>query len=300
MHGEMSEILDNNSESCKHGGPKLEYTFKNGLLFKMLFLEYPHLLEKLAAALLGIPLESISSFQITSNELKMKEIGEKFCKLDSSMMLDNKRVNLEIQLESEGNYPERALFHFARIYLSSLPIGDDCSVPPRTIIISIVDFLLFDCEETHSEFKVMEVKRHIPLTDKCELHFFELPKMDNLIPSNMSCERDLWLALLNAETERELDELVAGGGAVLSEAIQALRTVADSEEFRNLESLRTKASLDEAQALINLRKQRDEHWQGVVAEKDQVITNQATENAKLRAQLEDLHFQLHNSNQYAP
>ena len=38
---------------------KLEYTFKNDTLFKMLFVKYLDLLKRLVAALLGIRLESI-------------------------------------------------------------------------------------------------------------------------------------------------------------------------------------------------------------------------------------------------
>ena len=38
---------------------KLEYTFKTDTLFKMLFVQYPELLKKLVADLLGIPLEGI-------------------------------------------------------------------------------------------------------------------------------------------------------------------------------------------------------------------------------------------------
>ncbi len=38
---------------------KLEYTFKTNTPFKMLFVQYPELLKKLVADLIGIPLESI-------------------------------------------------------------------------------------------------------------------------------------------------------------------------------------------------------------------------------------------------
>ena len=151
----------------KNKSTKLEFTFKSDVLFKMLFLEYPHLLKRLIAVLLEIPLESIKQFDITNTEMPPEEIGKKFCRLDINMIVDGKKINLEIQVEDEGNYPERSLFHFSRIYSSSLPAGDDYSLLPRTIIISIIDFELFDCEEVHSEFQVLEVKRYTPLTDKC-------------------------------------------------------------------------------------------------------------------------------------
>jgi len=265
-------------------GTKLEYTFKSDVLFKMLFREYQHLLKRLIAVLLGIPLDSISHFHMTNTEMPPEEIGKKFCRLDINMVVDDKRVNLEIQVEDEGNYPERALFHFARVYSASLPAGNDYNELPRTIIISIIDFELFNCEEVHSEFQVLEVTRHTPLTDKCGLHFFELPKMQDVASIDPSSEKDLWLALFNAETEEELEELTKNGGAVMGEAIKAYRGVTATEEFRSLEWLRAKTRHDEANALSHARKQgaeeEREHWQGVVADKDALI-------AKLQAQLKN-------------
>ena len=96
---------------------RLEYTFKSDVLFKMLFVKYPELLKRLVAVLLGIPLESIEHFQTINTEMPPEEIGKKFCRLDINMIVDGKRFNLEIQVENEGNYPERSMFHWMSIPL---------------------------------------------------------------------------------------------------------------------------------------------------------------------------------------
>jgi len=257
------------NKTSKNNGTKLKYTFKSDVLFKMLFRENQHLLKRLISVLLETPLESISNFRMTNTEMPPEEIGKKFCRLDINMEIDDKLVNLEIQVEDEGNYPDRALYHFARVYSSSLPAGDDYNALPRTIIISIIDFALFNCVEVHSEFQVLEINRHTPLTDKCCLHFLELPKMPGVKQIDLNNEKELWLALFNAETEEELKELTQNGGAVMSEAIQAYHGITATEEFRSLEWLRAKARHDEAQALSNARKQgasqERTHWQGIVA-----------------------------------
>jgi len=280
-------------------GTKLEYTFKSDVLFKMMFVKYPHLLKRMVANLINIPIESITKFEISNSEIPPEEIGKKFCRLDITMIVDDKRVNLEIQVQDEGNYPERVLYHFSRMYSSALPAGNDYSLLPRVVIISIIDFVLFDSKEVHSEFQVLEVTRHTSLTDKCGLHFFELPKMPEVSSIDPNNEKNLWLALFNAETEEELAVLSKTGGAVMGEAIEAYRGVTATEEFRNLEWMREKTRRDEAQALGNARRQRDEHWQGVVAEKDAVIHERNaviyekdSENAVLRAQLEELRRQI--------
>ncbi|MCL2240237.1 MAG: hypothetical protein FWC07_09835 [Defluviitaleaceae bacterium] len=82
----------------------------------------------------------------------------------------------------------------------------------------------------------------------------------------------------------------------MSEALQAYRHVAASDEFKEKERMWAKARHDEAQALYNAERKRDEHWQGViaevVAEKDAVLADKDSENADLRAQLEALRKQI--------
>ena len=66
-------------------------------------------------------------------------------------------------------------------------------------------FAYFDCEEVHSEFAVMEIKRHEILSDKQKYHFFELPKLPNMELIDTTSEKDLWLALFNAENQEKPD-----------------------------------------------------------------------------------------------
>ena len=255
----------------KTKGTKLEYTFKSDVLFKMLFVKYPYLLKRLVAVLLAIPLESIKDFQTINTEMPPEEIGRKFCRLDINMMVDGKRINLEIQIEDKGNYPERSMFHWAKMFVSALPSGDNYSLLPKAIVISILGFIQFDCTEVHSEFAPMEINRHEILSDKQRYHFFELPKMPDVDSINPESEKDLWLALFNAETEEELEKLVSNGGEVMSQAVEAYRGITATEEFKYLEILRARTRHDEAQAIFNAEKRRDEHWQSVVADKDALI-----------------------------
>ena len=268
-------------------GTKLEYTFKSDVLFKMLFTRYQALLKRLVAVLLGIPLESITKFEVINTDMPPEEIGKKFCRLDINMDVDGKKVNLEIQVRDEGNYPERTMFHWARIFSSSLPTGNNYAELPHTIIISIIDFEMFDCEEVHSEFQVLEVKRHKPLSDKQVYHFFELKKLKDINHLDLNNEKDLWLALFNAETEEELEKLVSSGGEVMSQAVEAYRGVTATEEFRSLEWLRRKTEHDEAQAIYNAEKRRDEYWRAeneqlksAVADKDALIAELQAKLAK--------------------
>ena len=229
--------------------PKLKNTFKTDILFKLLFVKHPDLLQHLVAHLLKIPFESIKQFEIRNQEMPPEAIGNKFCRLDIHMTVNEQQVNLEVQVEDEGDFPERAMFHWARIYSNSLPVAGKYSDLPCAIVISIVNFPLFDCQEFHSEYRALEVTRHAQLTDKMVLHFFELPKISEDVNRNDLLL--LWLALFKADTDEELQKIEDLGVKELNQAISAYHSVTASQEFLELERLRTKAQHDEAQALYN-------------------------------------------------
>jgi predicted transposase/invertase (TIGR01784 family) len=278
---------------------KLEYTFTTDTLFKMVFVKYPDLLKKLVAELLGIRLGSIGEFVITNPNIPPEATDEKFCRLDINMTVDDRQIDLEIQVDDEGDYPERSLYYWARVYSSALSAGKDYSELPRTIVISILAFSLFDCAEFHSEFRPMEVTRHNLLTDKMCLHYFELLKLPEVIDDSDGLK--LWLALFNAKTEEDLSKLETIGGSVMVQAVEAYRHVSASDEFKELERLRERARHNEASALANARRKERSLWQGVIAEqatalaqKDTALAEQAATLAEQAALIEKLMAQAGN------
>jgi len=256
---------------------KLKYKFKNDMLFKTLFCRNPDLLKQLVSELLGIRLESIEQFIITNPEIPPNNLQDKFCKLDINMTVNGQCVNLEIQVRDENNYPDRMLYYWAREYSTALPAGEKYKILPRTIIISIIDFNLFSCDEYHSVFKPLEINRYELFSDKMNIHIFELEK----IPANIN-EKDmllLWLSLFKAETVEELKKIEAMEVPVMNQAINAYYNITAESEFRESERLYEKARHDEASALNHAREEESKKWQVVVADKDAEI-------ARLKAELE--------------
>ena len=260
----------------------LEYKFTNDTLFKMLFVRHPDLLKMLIAEMLSIELESIEEFVITNPEMQPEIIGEKFCRLDINMSLDGQKIDLEVQVANEGDYPERSLYYWAREYSSALGEGQEYIDLPRTIVISIVAFKLFECEQFHSEYKALEVTRHTLLTDRLCLHYFELPKVSESLAVDEKLK--LWLTLFNAKTEEDLAKIEALEVPEMKQAIVAYRKVTATDEFKELERMRSRARHNEASALGHARREAiretDKKWEGVVAEKDAEI-------AALKEQLAD-------------
>jgi len=165
------------------------------------------------------------------------------------MVVNGQKVNLEVQVEDEKDYAERSLYHWARIYSSALKVGQPYSTLPRVIIISILDFIMFDCAEYRSEFGAFEVNRHELLSDKLAMLYFEVRKLPKDIDKEN--ELELMLSLFRAKTEEELKQLEDLEVAVVTQAIGAYREVVVSPEFRELERLRFEALSNEASALAN-------------------------------------------------
>jgi predicted transposase/invertase (TIGR01784 family) len=283
---------------------KLEYNFKSDVLFKSVFVQYPDLLKRLVAVLLAIKLESIGEFVITNPEIPPEFIGDKLCRLDINMTVDGQRVDLEIQVRNEHDYPERTLFYWAREYSSSLPKGGQFLELPRVIVISIVAFTLFDCTEYYSEYRILEVTRRTELTDRLSLRYFELPKLPDAVDADN--ELELWLRLFDAETEEELKRIESMEVTDMEQAVKAYRHVTATDEFKNLERMRFDAACIEASALGNARRQERKKWEGVVedlrdnvaekdaciAEKDSLIADKDTRIAEKDARIAELEKQL--------
>jgi predicted transposase/invertase (TIGR01784 family) len=204
---------------------------------------------------------------------------------------------LEIQVRDEGDYPDRVLFNWARLYSSALAAGGAYKDLPRTVVISIIDFKLFECEEYYSEYQALEATRHTRLSEKLGLYFYELCKLPKEVKAGDM--RLLWLMLFKADTEEELEKIESMEVPVMEQAIRAYHQIPADSEFREMERMRELARHNEASAL---RHERDEgraegmekgmekgrtegrteereKWQGVVADKDAEI-------ARLRAELD--------------
>jgi predicted transposase/invertase (TIGR01784 family) len=207
-------------------------------------------------------------------------------------------VDLEVQVANEGDYLERSLYYWAREYSSALPEGGDYVDLPRVVVISIMAFKLFDCKEYHSEYQLFEVTRHTPLIDKLCLHYFELPKLSKKVGSLKG--QELWLALFNAKTEEDLTRIEAMEVPEMTQVIKAYREVTVTDEFREIERLRSRARSNETAALRHAREVErakvTAKWQGVVAEKDATfatvladkdaaLADKDAEIMRLRAQL---------------
>ncbi len=226
---------------------------KLDIIFKQMFGDAKNesVIANFLSGILEIPRGSIKKIIMENVELVPDYHFGKFCRLDLKMQVDDKIVNIEMQLNNHNNFRERTLYYWSRVYSDELKESDDYGKLRDTICINIVNFNLFDCENFHSHFKVMEKERHEVLTDTFAIHFFELKKLGKNPDKNNMMK--LWLQLVNAETEEELEMLENTGVKEIREAIVILRELNADEKMRQLAFTREKAIRDEANAINSAR-----------------------------------------------
>ena len=207
---------------------------KLDIIFKRVFGNEKN--EKIIAAfisdLLDIPRESIKSVIINNVELAPQYLEQKFSRLDLKMNIDGKIVNIEIQVNKETYFKERSLFYWSKLYSDELGSGEDYGKLKQTICINIINFNLFDCEDYHSHFKILENERGELLTDKFAIHFFELRKVNKC---RKSSRKEDWLKLIEQDT------------------IVMIRQLSADEKVRQEEKKKKKQLRDEASALNGAR-----------------------------------------------
>ena len=205
------------------------------------------------SALLEIPRDSIKAIVINNVEMTPEYAEQKFSRLDLKLDVDGRIVNVEIQVNREPDFKERTLFYWSKIYSDELKSGEEYGDLKQTICINIINFDLFDCEDYHSHFKVLENERHEVLTDKLSIHFFELKKIGK---SRKNKPMEDWLNLINAETEGDLMDIQQTTTIPeVNETIVMLRQMSADEKIRQEAYYREKRLHDEATALGNARRE---------------------------------------------
>lgn len=220
---------------------------KLDIVFKKLFTSDDEVLKSFLADILDIPKNSIKQIKVENPNILPSMIDGKQSQLDLKMSVDDKIVNVEIQLTNKGNFRERSLYYWSKMFSDELKKREDYAELQKTICINIVDFDLFKrSSSVYSKFLLLEETRHELLTDKCAIIFLELVKVDDEVDKND--RRKLWLQLIKAETKEELDMLENTGIPEIQKAVVILHEMSADEQMREMARLREKAIRDEKSA----------------------------------------------------
>lgn len=240
---------------------------KLDIIFKKMFSleENEDLLHDFLASLLEIPYNSIQRIDVLNSDLLPETAEGKFSRMDLKLLVDNRLINVEMQISAKSDFKDRVLYYWSKMYSGELKSGEEYGELKQSISINIINFNMFDCKEFHSHFKLLEANRHETLTDKCSIHFFELKKINKNINENNRME--LWLQLINAESEEELAMLQETNVPIIQKAVMVIHKMSADEKMQEIARMREKALHDEASALKGAR---DE---GRADERSKIIEN---------------------------
>ena len=223
---------------------------KLDIIFKKIFTDKNNedLLTDFIAYMIDIPVKSIKEIVIQNTEILPLYSENKFSILDLKMKVNDKIVNVELQIKEEVDFRDRALFYWSKLYSGELKSGEDYGNIPETISINILNFNLFDCKEYQSSFTMMEKTRHEVLTEKCKIHFFELKKINKKV--NKKDRKSLWLQFINAEEEEEFQMLEKTEIPIMKKAIMVIKEMSADEKLQEMARMREKTLHDEASAIV--------------------------------------------------
>ncbi|MDD6815555.1 MAG: Rpn family recombination-promoting nuclease/putative transposase [Firmicutes bacterium] len=149
-------------------------------------------------------------------------------------------LDIEVQTGHLAIYPNRVVFYGGRLVNSSLQQGESNDKMKKSIVVSIVNGVLFpSLPFCHNVFEVRERETGLLLSDRLSFHFLELDKADRKKPISELTRIEklaIYLKYANDETMKDcVQEILAGEEFAMSE--KAYRSLTKDEvEYQRMES----------------------------------------------------------------
>lgn len=165
-------------------------------------------LNSLLEAILNI---EVNDLEINNSEILKSSPDEKGLRLDVLASIGNhQRVNIEIQVNNEGNIDKRSLNHAARLVTGQNILGRDYIFLVPVISIFLLDFIWFkDLIDFHHPFVLKNKVSNLPLFQKeevFEIHLVEIPKSDDSHGA-ASSRLKKWMTFFKTKNDQVLEEL---------------------------------------------------------------------------------------------
>ncbi|MGG1616074.1 Rpn family recombination-promoting nuclease/putative transposase [Paenibacillus sp. NRS-1775] len=154
-------------------------------------------------------------------------------------------INVEMQLFNKYDTEKRTLFYWSKQYSGQLQEGQPYSSLKRCVTINILNYSFLPNELYHNVFHLREDRTGISLIDDIEVHFLELPKLNEQAVSMEEGGLVNWLLFLKG-TDQSKWEVLTMKEPVLKKAMDTLEFLSQNEEARRQYEARQKYLHDEA------------------------------------------------------
>ncbi|WP_127484093.1 Rpn family recombination-promoting nuclease/putative transposase [Paenibacillus ehimensis] len=182
---------------------------------------------------------------------------------------EGKLINVEMQLFNKYDNEKRTLYYWGKRYSSQLQEGQTYKALKKCVTINILNFSFLPNDRYHSVFHLREDHTLIPLIDDLEVHFIELPKLDDrAVPVEGGLVN--WLLFLKG-VDKSNWEVLAMNEPTLKKAMTTLEFLSQDAEARRLYEARQKYLHDEASMIEGAR--TEGKTQGILHGKIEVAKN---------------------------
>jgi len=128
--------------------------------------------------------------------------------------------------------PERTLFYWSKMFTSQIHAGEEYDMLEKCITINIVDFDCTPLKQVHSCYHLTEDHQGHRLTDILEVHFLELPKLNEKgVPVREDDAVVQWMMFIDSRSE-EVMEMLAAKNMHISSALDYLKIISQDEKAR--------------------------------------------------------------------
>ena len=230
---------------------------KSDIVFKMFFCDGKNteLLREFLTAMLDLPEEEYDVVEITDPHVRGEYPDEKLGILDVQIKTKNgKKIDVEVQVADTPCMKERITSYTGKMLASQLHAGDYYEQIKKVISLILLDYnLIEDSDSFHNKYMLYDNKTKSLFTDVLEIHTFEMKKLPKRPePDEKSEKQFLWLSLIGAEREEEI-EMLAVKDPVMKKAVGVLKKLSSDERARILYESREKARRDELSRLYGAR-----------------------------------------------
>ncbi len=181
--------------------------------------------------------------------LEEKDIrDEKIGILDIKATLNNEiTCDIEMQMVGQNNLEERLMFYWSKMYISNIHKGENYDVLKKCIVILIGNFELKSLKNIakgHTKWELREKDfSQMVLTEACEIHIIELPKLKKLVKGGQSQEElEIWSKFLL--TPEELEVMEMENDEAIKKAKEEFDSLKQDGKEQYLAELRMKHILD--------------------------------------------------------
>lgn len=165
---------------------------------------------------------------------------------------EGRQYNIEMQLNDQVCYNQRALYYWSKLYASQLTKGKPFSELKKTISINILNFNYFPDEvDYHNIFHIRSVKSNKRYFEDLELHFIELEKFNKEL-DHLKTTLNRWTTFLKRAERYEQGNIPPelNQEPAIEKAIITLETLYLNAYERDVYEVELKWQRDEEGALM--------------------------------------------------